>query len=131
MTLKFRQMPGPFVVCRLAPDAEVPSWVPRGSLVSITRTHDELSIVCSDAVGTRPNLLPLEKYEPGWACLKLEGPFPFSMTGVLSSFLAPLAKHKVPIFAVSTFDTDYVLIKNEYLADGLTALQAAGHELVG
>lgn len=125
MTLTFRQMPGLFVVCRLGPDADIPAWVPGGSLVSISRTQDELSIVCP-----QPSPLPPEKCEPGWACLKLEGPFPFSMTGVLSSFLAPLAERKIPIFAVSTFDTDYVLIKHQNLVDAVGALESAGHTLI-
>ena len=66
--------------------------------------------------------------EDGWLALKLEGPFPFSMTGVLASFLDPLAKAAIPIFAVSTFDTDYVLIKDTDLQRAATALAVAGHE---
>jgi uncharacterized protein len=125
MGLKFRQLAGSYLVSRLAPDAGLPAWIPSGSIVSITRTQDELSIVCEE-----PRPLPSEKYEAGWACLKLEGPFPFSLTGVLSSFLAPLAENKIPIFAMSTFDTDYVLVKRDDLARAVTALQAAGHEVV-
>lgn len=125
MTLKFRVLPGAFLVCRLPAEAQLPAWVPAGALVSITRTRDELSIVCPE-----PNPLPPEKCEPGWACLKLEGPFPFSMTGVLWSFLSPLAERKIPIFAVSTFDTDYVLIKHENLEDAFVGLKSAGHALI-
>jgi len=66
--------------------------------------------------------------ERGWVGLKLEGPFPFSMTGVLASFLQPLADAQIPIFAISTFDTDYVLIKRENLEQAVAALGAAGHE---
>lgn len=62
--------------------------------------------------------------------MKLEGPFPFSLTGVLSSFLAPLAENKIPIFAMSTFDTDYVLVKEVDVERAVSALQAAGHEMV-
>ena len=69
--------------------------------------------------------------ERGWLAMKLEGPFPFSMTGVLASFLQPLAEARIPIFAVSTFDTDYVLIKRENLEQAVAALGAAGHEKVG
>ena len=68
--------------------------------------------------------------ERGWVALELEGPFPFSMTGVLASFLQPLAQARIPIFAVSTFDTDYVLIKQKDLEHALTALCAAGHEKI-
>jgi len=70
------------------------------------------------------------KVEAGWACFKLEGPFPFTQTGVLASFLNPLAKAQIPIFAVSTFDTDYVLVKEETVAAALSTLQNAGHEFV-
>ena len=69
--------------------------------------------------------------ERGWVALKLEGPFPFTMTGVLASFLQPLAEAQIPIFAISTFDTDYVLIKRESLEQAVAALGTAGHENIG
>jgi uncharacterized protein len=124
MTLTFRQLSERFMVCRLSPDAPLPAWVPSGPLVSITRTQDEVSIVCPEQ---RP--LPDVKCEAGWVALKLEGPFPFSQTGILASFLQPLAEGRIPIFAISTFDTDYVLIKHENLEAALHALSNAGHQL--
>jgi len=93
--------------------------------ISITRTAEELSIVCP--VDQAPQNA---KCEAPWTCFKLEGPFPFSLTGVLASFLNPLADRGVPIFAVSTFDTDYVLVKEVDADTALEALQAAGHNLV-
>ena len=69
--------------------------------------------------------------ERGWVALKLEGPFPFSTTGVLASFLQPLADAEIPIFAISTFDTDYVLIKRQNLEQAIAALGAAKHEKIG
>jgi len=71
------------------------------------------------------------RVERGWVALKLEGPFPFSMTGVLASFLQPLAEEKVPIFAISTFDTDYVLVKRADLERAAKALGGAGHHELG
>lgn len=71
------------------------------------------------------------RVELGWLALKLEGPFPFSMTGVLASFLNPLAEAQIAIFAISTFDTDYVLIKRDGLKQAIHALAAAGHEKLG
>ena len=68
--------------------------------------------------------------EPGWIALQLEGPFPFSMTGVLASFLQPLAEAQVPIFAISTFETDYVLIKREDVERAFMALAEAGHKKI-
>jgi len=102
----------------------------------VVRTQDELSIVCTEDACTEdactvdriPDGAPVER---GWVALKLEGPFPFSMTGVLASFLQPLAEAKIPIFAMSTFDTDYVLIKRQNLEQAVAVLGAAKHEKVG
>ena len=91
----------------------------------VTQTADELSIVCEEA--RVPDGVRVEK---DWVALKLEGPFPFSLTGVLSSFLQPLATAEIPIFAVATFDTDYVLMKREKLEEAIKALGAAGHEML-
>jgi uncharacterized protein len=121
--LKFSQVPGSFAVCRLPAKAAVPEWALQGSFFSVTRTHDELSIVCL-AAQVPPELHP----ETDWACLKLEGPFPFSETGILTSFVQPLSDRAIPIFAVSTFDTDYVLVKHAWVEKAVEALQAAGHE---
>jgi hypothetical protein len=110
---------------RLTADAAVPEWATNGEFTSITRTSDELSIVCpADDV---PNEVrpPLR-----WICLKLEGPFPFSQTGVLLSFIEPLSSNKIPIFAISTYDTDYVLIQEEFGRAALDLLQKAGHEMM-
>ncbi len=122
--LKFRQLPGPYAIVRLAPDAPIPAWATKGPFTSITRTADELSIVC-EAENIPQDVDP----GPRWICLKLEGPFPFSQTGVLLSFIEPLSNNGVPIFAVSTYDTDYVLVQEEFAEVALNALRAAGHEL--
>ena len=114
-----------FAVCQLPPDTVAPALTTTASFISITRTAEELSIVCP--VDQAPQNA---KCESPWTCFKLEGPFAFSLTGVLASFLNPLAERGVPIFAVSTFDTDYVLVKREDAATALDTLQAAGHELV-
>ncbi len=121
--LKFRLLPGPYAIVRLAPDVPVPDWATKGDFTSITRTADELSVVCPSAN------LPADVHSPHrWVCLKLEGPFPFSQTGVLLSFIDPLSRNDIPIFAVSTYDTDYVLIQEEFIW-ALDVLRAAGHEL--
>ena len=92
----------------------------------MTRTADELSIVCDESC-----VLEGTRAEQDWVALKLEGPFPFSMTGVLASFLNPLAEAKVPVFVISTSDTDYVLIKQQDLQRATLALQNAGHQDMG
>jgi hypothetical protein len=125
MQLTFRRLPGSFAVCRLALDAPIPSLTATALFTSITRTAEELSIVCSTDQAPQN-----AKCESPWTCFKLEGPFPFSLTGVLASFLDPLAERGIPIFAVSTFDTDYILVKEAHAATAVETLQAAGHVLI-
>ena len=110
------------MVCQLPSDASVPAWAEESRFFCMTRSTDELSIVCEDH--RVPEGVRVER---GWVALKLQGPFPFSMTGVLASFLEPLAEAKIPIFAISTFDTDYVLVKRENLERAKKTLEAAGH----
>ncbi len=124
--LKFRKLSGIYAVVRLAPNAAIPDCEGNGDFISITRTPDELSIVCRVE-----NIPRSAKPSPRWICLKLEGPFPFSQTGVLLSFIEPLSKNGIPIFAVSTYDTDYVLIQEEFALPALKILQYAGHECIG
>jgi len=124
-TLKFSLLPGKFAVCRLPPDAPLPDWGVNGLFTSVTRTADELSIVCP-----AENVPKEHKPEVPWICFKLEGPFSFTQVGILASFVDPLAERGVPIFAVSTHDTDYVLVSEEFAAAALDALQEAGHELL-
>lgn len=123
--LKFSRVPGAFAVCRLPATTSIPRWASGGHFFSIASTSDELSIVCPDA-----QVPPEIQHDNGWACLKLHGPFPFSETGILSSFVQPLAEHAIPIFAISTFDTDYVLVKNDWLEKAIEALTGAGFEAV-
>lgn len=124
--LKFRRLAdGPYGIVRLAPEAVTPEWAGKGEFSSITRTADELSIVC------RIDNLPRDARSPHqWICLKLEGPFPFNLTGVLLSFIEPLSSKGIPIFAVSTYDTDYVLVQEEFASAAFDALQQVGHELL-
>jgi hypothetical protein len=123
--LKFRLLPGPYAIVRLAPDAPVPEWATKGDFNSVTRSADELSIVClADNIPVDVNS------ESKWICLKLEGPFPFSQTGVLLSFIEPLSNNCIPIFAISTYDTDYVLVQKEFAGATLQALDKYGHQLI-
>ena len=118
-------------MCRFASDTRIPAWALESGFFCVVRTRDELSIVCSEDFCPEDYMPDAAPAERGWLALKLEGPFPFSMTGVLASFLQPLAEARIPIFAISTFDTDYVLIKRENLKQAVGALGAAGHERVG
>ena len=109
MKLKFRCLPGKFGVCRLPANAAI----------------QELSVVCPEE-----SVPPQQACEGGWICLKLEGPFSFSEVGVLAAFIDPLRDEGVPIFAISTYNTDYVLVKEEVSRTALDALRKAGHELI-
>jgi len=109
-------------VCRLAADDAFPAWLSARGFVSVTRTADELSVVCAaDAVPANV------RCEAGWRALAVEGPLDFGVTGILASIAAPLAEAGISIFAISTFDTDYVLVKAERLGDAVEALRRAGH----
>ena len=123
--LRFSQLPGRYAIVRLPPDSAVPDWAIKGDFTSITPTSDELSIVCP------AENLPVDVRSPlRWICLRLEGPFPFSQTGVLLSFIRPLSENEIPIFAISTFDTDYVLVQEHFATAALKELEQSGHRLV-
>jgi hypothetical protein len=112
-----------FAVAQLPPDAPLPPL--GGNFFSLTRTPDELSLVCEAA-----RVPPGVKHEAGWVALGLHGPFEFALTGILAAVLEPLRDVGVGIFALSTFDTDYVLVKRERLPDAVAALRAAGQTVL-
>jgi hypothetical protein len=111
-----------FAICRLGNDASIPPWATAGQFFSITRTAEELSVVCrQDAV---PEGILCE---PGWRCLRLAGTIPFSVIGILASLTAPLAEAGMSVFAISTFDTDYLLVKEKDFEKAVMALHQNGH----
>lgn len=104
--LHFEWLEDELAVCRLAPTSPVPVWLPSTGFTTVTRTAEELSVVCRAAA------VPAGvKSESGWAALKVLGPLPFDAVGILRRFAAPLADADIPIIAIGTFDTDYVLVK--------------------
>src|SRR5436309_12049602 len=121
MQLTFTLLRDQYAVARLAAAAAVPDW-PRGEFVSVTRTPDELSIVCPQA--EVPNTVRAEK---GWRCLALQGPFALDQTGIAAEFTRVLAAADVSVFVVATFDTDYVLVPDRTIERAVSALLAAGH----
>ena len=113
-------MPISLAVVRLDTSSNIPSWsIKEQNFFSITKTQDELSVVCSE--DSVPQNVKVEK---GWRCLKVEGPLDFGLTGILSSLAQPLAEAGVSIFAISTFDTDYIMIKKENLQKAIAILAA-------
>jgi hypothetical protein len=127
---KFSIAPGTYAICRLPAAADVPPWASgAGGFTSITRTAEELSIVCEEArVPTRqPDDLRLEG---GFALLKLHGPFPLDAIGILASVAEPLAKAGISLLAIGTFETDYLLVKRTHAKRAIATLTRAGHVLV-
>jgi hypothetical protein len=121
-------LPGELSISRLPAGSGVPAWAApgkgaaRGALTSVSWTSDETSVVCSSALV--PADIPAEK---GWRALKVAGPLDLGLTGILSSLALPLADAGIALFAVSVYDTDYLLVRQSSLDAAVTALEAAGH----
>jgi len=121
-TLQLRVLPLRLAVCRLLPDETIPDWLDGLSFWSVTRTDEELSVVLPDEI------VPAGwQAERGWRCLKVQGPLDFGLTGVLASLAYPLAQAAIPIFAVSTYDTDYLLVRDADLSRAIEVLSRYGH----
>ncbi|MEN4011599.1 MAG: ACT domain-containing protein [Chloroflexota bacterium] len=117
-------LPYRLAVCRLESSAPIPNWASGGEFFSITRTGDELSLVCEE------HFVPPEiTCERGWRALMLEGPFDFNQVGILKSILDPLASAQISIFALSTFETDYVLVRGKDLSRAVSTLRTGGHRI--
>jgi hypothetical protein len=113
-----------YAICRLEANLPVPPWAAGEDFLTVTRTADELSIVCKDA--TVPEGVHAERKR---RLMKIEGTLAFTLTGVLASVAAPLARAEISIFAVSTYDTDYLLVSDETLQETMQVLEAAGHTI--
>ena len=114
-----------FGVCRLNKNEPIPDWVKNSDFYSITKTSDELSILCyQDSI---PNNIKCEK---DWRTLKVEGTLDFSLIGIISSISTILALKRISIFAVSTYDTDYILVKNKDIDNAILALSNARYEVI-
>ena len=119
----FTHLRDTFAIVRLPPSEDIPRWA-AGEFFSITRTADELSIVCKESAvpaGTHA--------DRGWQCLKLEGPMPLTTVGVAADFTSLLAKARVSVFIISTFDTDYILVKGDAMERATDALRGGGHSV--
>jgi hypothetical protein len=118
--------PDEYAVLRLPADAPFPAALAGrvGGLVSVTRTPDEVSVVCRAA-----DAVPADQAETGWRLLTVRGPFEFTLTGIMAALSGALAAAGVPLFALSTFDTDHLLVKGDDLTRAVRALREAGHEV--
>jgi uncharacterized protein len=127
--LALRVLPGELAVARLAPDAPIPRWASLapgapGALHAVVRTAAELSVVCPD-----PDVPGDVRAERGWRALVVAGPLDLALSGILAGIAAALAGAGVPIFAVATYDTDYVLVRSARLGDVVGALRTAGYDV--
>jgi hypothetical protein len=113
-------------VCRLEAGEDLPAWALAGDFFSITRTGGELSIVCPEEA-----VPPGARAQIGFRALGVAGPLDFALTGILTSLLDPLAEAAIPVFAISTYDTDYVLVRERDLDRAVAALGGAGHRVSG
>jgi uncharacterized protein len=112
-------------VARLDATDPAPAWAEQGSISSVTRTAEELSVVCAAAA------IPAHvQAERGWRCFRVAGRLDFSLTGALASIAGPLAAADVSIFAISTYDTDYILVREQTVAAAIECLRAAGHDVI-
>lgn len=124
-SLHLLELAGDYAISRLTADSPIPNWADGGGFVSISRTSDELSVVCLS------NRVPADiRSDEPWGCFKLQGPFPFDATGIALSVIEPLSKAGIGIFLVSTFDTDYLLVKRDNAERASDLLSAAGHRLL-
>ena len=127
--LRLKLLPQPFTVSRFAPEAELPTQLWQRSWVFVARTDEELSLVCPTALLDEEALEPAQR-EDDWRAFKVQGPLAFELVGILAGISASLADASISLFAVSTYDTDYVLVQNADLAASVTALEAAGGEVL-
>jgi len=124
MHIQIDVMPGTYAVCRLPRSAAIPTWATTGAFVSITRTNDELSVICASAVVPHDTVASHD-----WRTFKLRGPFDMDLVGVMLAVAAPLAAAGVSIMPISTYDTDYVLVRDQQFNVAIAALRRAGHEV--
>ena len=118
--LELELIGGSYAVCRLPVDA--PVLPPAGRFRSVTRTPDEVSVVCEEEHAPEGGVT-----EPGWCCLRVAGPLELSLTGIASAITSPLAAAGIALFLISTYETDYVLVKEGVLDRAVEALEGAGH----
>ena len=125
MSLDLDVLPGAFAICRWPAGEALPAWVNHGGFVSVTRTPTELSAVCAAEAVPAGTVC-----EAPWRMFAVRGPIDFALTGVLASLATPLADAAITIFAVSTYDTDYVLVRAADLERAVEVLTKAGHRVV-
>ena len=108
-------------IAHTSPEAEIPPWADRRGFSYVMRTPDSLTIVCAQA--SIPKGVSSDR---DWRCFEVQGPLDLSLTGILASLTAPLARAGVPVFALSSYETDFILVKEARLVEARQALEGAG-----
>ena len=123
--LQLSLLPDVLAVCRLEPSDPIPDWATRTGFFSVSRTTDQLSIVCANSeVGDDV------RASRGWRAIKIEGPLDLDLVGILVSVAVPLAHAGIGILPIGTFDTDYILVRDRQLQQAIKALRATGFHIV-
>lgn len=122
--LNLELLPGRLAICRLDAKATVPPWAQKGNFTTVTRTAEELSVVCPEA-----NVPRGTKCETGRRAFRIAGTVDFALIGIIASLANPLAQADVSIFVVSTYDTDYLMVAEDTLEKAIKTLEAAGHKV--
>jgi len=125
--MRLRVLDETLALARLSGNARVPEWVAGRELIAIVRTTRELSVVCRDDAVPATHT----EVERGFRAIVVAGTLDFTVTGVVSALSAPLAEAGIPIFGISTYDTDHILVRESLLPAAVEALRAAGHEITG
>jgi len=112
-----------FTIHKFSPDASIPEKILKSNYYSVSKTENELSLVCSEIIEVES--LQSSK---GWKCIKVRGPLDFNLTGILAGISGILAKGDISIFAISNFDTDFILVRSQDLSSAKTKLRQAGYE---
>ena len=123
--LRLVVLPERLAVCRLDAKDPIPEWAVGESFLSISRTREELCIICEDGfvpAGTHASR--------GWRGFKIEGPLDLDLVGILVSVAVPLAQSNIGILPIATYETDYVLVRDRQLVDAIKALRFAGFDVV-
>jgi len=124
LSLELECLSEPMAVCRLGAQDPIPQWATESPFFSISRTGEELSIVCQQS-----HVPAGVKSERGWRCFRVKGPLDFGLNGILASLVTPLAEAKISVFSLSTYDTDYVMIKQQNAEPAITTWLHAGHRV--
>ena len=106
-----------FTIHKLSPDASIPEEILKSNFYSVSKTENELSLVCSEVVEVQSL-----QSSNGWKCIKVKGPLDFNLTGILAGISDILAQANISIFAISSFDTDYILVRSQDLSLARTKL---------